>query len=230
MMSFEESRSKIDNYLSQVPHKSKVNKINICAYVYPIISQSDEPPKVLQYFLMFGEEVRSSEANQICELISETTLNTLKKEFGALVDALLEQALGENLSESDFYSRLWTAISTTPFFDKNNAKIFALYYIWIDVRIPYFQLPDGLAMSNQEFRAISDEIRSSIQKARFALKTTKFKSRTSRSSVLLEIISNQKGDKEKAVLMSYILAYADRTEPIRGAIERIVGKVDTIEL
>lgn len=226
MMLFEESKSKIASYLSQVPHKSEMNKINICAYVYPIILQSDEPPKVLQYFLVFGERVRSTETNQVCEVISETTLSTLKEEFGSLVDALLEQALGENLPESDFYSRLWTAINNTPFFDRDNAKIFALYYIWIDVRIPYFQLPDGLAMSNQEFQVISDEIRSSIQKARFALKTNKFKSRTSRSSVLLEIISNQKDDKERAVLMSYILAYANQTEPIREAIERIVGKFD----
>ena len=61
-------------------------------------------------------------------------------------------------------------------------------------------------MSNETFAKYSQSLNIYIQKAQFISRTNLFEQRTSRASVLLDLIDELKSREEKAVLMSHLLA------------------------
>ncbi len=225
-MSVAEIELKIDAFLSEVSRTTKNEKLNICAGIYRmLIERPEDAPEALQYFLEASERIEPTNSKIACEYISEATANSLKRQYADLVDALFEQQLSKNLPTLEFYQKIWEIVSTSPCFEDENARIFALYYIWIDARIPYFQLDNGISMSNKEFQEYSERMLRDIQKARFILKTNLFEQRTSRASVLLGLIESQKSDKEKSVLLSHILSLATPTFSGASALQEIFSKL-----
>lgn len=230
-MSITKLRLKIDAFLSEVCDQTKNDRLNICACIYRmLIEQPDDAPEALRYFFENSERIESANSRTADGNISESTGKELKKQYAELVDALFEQQLSKNLPISVFYQKIWEVISVSPCFDDENARIFALYYIWIDARIPYFQLDDGISMSNKEFQEYSEQMLTDIQKARFILRSKFFEQRTSRASVLLGLIESQKSDKEKAVLLSHILSFALPSPNNSNALREILSKLldDTV--
>lgn len=226
-MAITELRLKIDAILSEASDKTKNDRLNICACIYQmLIAQPDDAPEALRYFFENSELIESANCKTANDgNISESTGKILKKQYAEIVDALFEQQLSKNLPISVFYQKIWEIISVSPCFDDENARIFALYYIWIDARVPYFQLGDGMSMSNKEFQEHSDKMIKDIQKARFILRTTLFEQRTSRASVLLELIESQKSDKEKAVLLSHVLSFASPSPNSSSALREMLSKL-----
>lgn len=225
-MAITELRLKIDAILSKANDKTQNDRLNICACIYRIlIEQPNDAPEALRYFFENSELIESANSTAADGNISESTGKILKKQYAELVDALFEQQLSKNLPISVFYQKIWEIISISPCFDDENSRIFALYYIWIDARVPYFQLDDGISMSNKEFQEYSDQMINDIQKARFILRTNLFEQRTSRASVLLELIESQKSDKEKAVLLSHILSFATPSPNSSSALREMLSKL-----
>ena len=227
-METQELYLEIETFLSKVRNKTKTDRINICAWLFPkLCVESAIAPKVLQYFFESSEIIESSNNIIVDRRISESDAKELKRRYGDLVNALLEEMLSQNLSVTAFYQKLWHVITSSPSFNGNdNAKIFAVYYIWVDDRIPYFQLESGLQMSNQEFLEISKSLHSKIQKARFILRTNYFSQRSARASVLLDLIESTKDKKEKTILMAHILSFAEpiaiRSEAMKELLSRLI--------
>lgn len=206
-MSITELKLEMESILSETCNQTRYDKLNICADIYQsLIKFPTVATEALQWFFENSEEIESSNSKAANSYISETTAKKLHKQYAELVDALFEQILSKNLPVELFYQKIWEIIATSPCFDDDDARAFALYYIWIDARIPYFQLEDGLLMSNKEFQECSELLHTTIQKARFILRTNFFEQRTSRASVLLSLIEELKTEQEKAVLMAHILS------------------------
>ena len=144
--------------------------------------------------------------------ILDGKLKHLIEQNAKIVDASFEQILLKNLVENEFYQKLWDFISTSTSLESDDARAFAIFHIWKDYRIPYFQLEDGMYMQNEEFKKCSEELYGKIQKARFILSTQLFKQRTSRASVLLDLINSLKTEKEKTVLLAHILSFPTQEE------------------
>lgn len=206
-MSITELKLEIKSILSETCNQTRLDKLNICADIYQkLVKFPAVAVDALQWFFENSEKIESSNSKTASSYISETTSKKLHKQYSELVDALFEQILSKNLPVEIFYQKIWEIITTAPSFDDDDARIFALYYIWIDARVPYFKLEDGLFMSNKEFQECSELLHTTIQKARFILRTNLFEQRTSRASVLLSLIEGLKTEQEKAVLMAHILS------------------------
>lgn len=227
-METQELYIEIDSFLSEVRNETKTDRINICAWLFPkLCSDSAVAPKVLQHFFESSEIIESSNIIIVDKRISESDAKELKRQYGALVNALLEEMLSQNLPITAFYQKLWHVITSSPSFDGNDkAKIFAVYYIWIDDRIPYFQLESGLQMSDQDFLEISKSLHPKIQKARFILRTSFFSQRSARASVLLDLIESTKNKKERTVLFAHILSFSEpaaiRSEAMKELLSRLI--------
>ncbi len=78
-----------------------------------------------------------------------------------------------------------------------------MYYIWMDNRIPYFELPETLRVGREEYGQIVDKLLKKEQQARFIL-ASDFKQWSEVSYLLLELLDEVEDKKEKAVLLSYI--------------------------
>lgn len=200
----------IKNCLLHVKLDSKEDRINLCAWVYRKIKDATSPEENFQFFLDNADTIDSDETVEIKKLYSDDDLKRLKEEYASIVNPILNKILKENLQTSEFYKKLWNSLMRNPILDSEESKIFAIYYILIDARIPYFQLSDGMSMSNNKFAELTDLVVKDIEKARFILSTNKFDQRTCRASVLLELLEAHDKLEERVVLMAHILSISSK--------------------
>lgn len=196
----------IKNYLLHVKLEGKEDRINLCAWVYKKIKDATSPEENFQFFLDNADAIDSDETEEIKKVYSADDLKRLKEEYASIVNPILDKILKDNLKVSEFYKKLWNSLMQNPILDSEESKIFAIYYILIDARIPYFQLSDGMSMSNNKFAEMTDLLFKDIEKARFILSTNKFEQRTCRASVLLELLEAHDKLEERVVLMAHILS------------------------
>jgi hypothetical protein len=135
-------------------------------------------------------------------LVSEDDVKQLKEKNGKLVDSLLEGIIAGNPSEDDFYQRLWEVINSAVFHEEK-VRYFALYWVLIDMRIPYFCLSEGISMSNDRYKELSNKLGMRRAKIRFVAKRS-FDQKTQQASLLLEELDQVSGE-ERVVLMAYLI-------------------------
>ena len=215
----------IKEYLSHVKIDSKEERLNLCSWVYKKVKDSINPEHSFHFFLANVDSIDSDDSMTVVEEYSSADLKALKEEFGNLTDAIFEKILKENLEEDAFYSKLWTSITKNPMLDSEASKVFAIYYILIDARIPYYKLSDGMSMPNPKFAEISKQIEKDIEKARFILRTNRFEQRTNRASVMLELIDSYKDDEKRVVLMAHILSLSSKPTDMSRLLE-LLGESD----
>lgn len=140
--------------------------------------------------------------------ISQNEIDELKDTYGetvdALLDAFLQRAIKANMPANDFYTNVWNLIIQNPIFPTDKEKVFALYYVLIDSRIPYYPINPGLEMNNVEYRAIVEKCKDDLNKVRFVL-AVDFSQKTMEASNLLDILLAQSDYKVQTVIMSRII-------------------------
>lgn len=218
----------IDEYLSHVRLQGKLDRINMVFWVYHRIIESDVPEECFAHFLANADNIESDDTWTVDEHYNQEELNALKNEFGEFSDAIFEKLLKKNLDEDTFYKSLWKGITNNPLLDTEDSVVFSIYYTLIDARIPYFKLSDGMSMSNSQFAKISESIQRDIDKARFILRTNRFEQKTSRASVLLDLLDTKFGD-ERIVLMAHIISFANNRSSIAEGLLEALRQSDTIE-
>lgn len=187
------------------------NRFEICYDIYTGLMSNDESDRIelLDYACRnFGIKDSDGSFFPCGSGISKKEINDLKEEYGqtvdTLLDTLLQKAIKTNMSTSMFYENVWNLIIQNPIFSTKIEKVFALYYILIDARIPYYPINLGLEMNNSEFRNLIDICEEDIQKARFVL-AVDFPQKTMEASNLIDIIMSQDDYKKQVVIMSRIL-------------------------
>lgn len=184
---------------------AKGKKINICGKIYDVLKQDkDQGAQLLQFFCENAERITSSEEIEVPNIFTDGEIVDYRKAYGKIVDGILEKILIEKPQKEDFYNMLWQTITLKEIFKDEKAQVFALYYIWLDNRIPYFELSDTIHVDREEYREIIEKLLDKEQKARFIL-STDFKQWTEVSYLLLELLDEISDKKEKAVLLSCIL-------------------------
>lgn len=185
-------------------------RIDVCCRVYELITSIEgKEPELLRFFYENSEMLDSSEAVRAESVISDEERRTLEEHYGKLINSTLEAIIRKKLTADEFYRTLWKTIDDNPVFEDEKTKAFAVYFIWIDARVPYYQLEPGMKMSNDDFFEIIRKKLDDIKKIRFIL-TAPMEQRTERASILLELLNGCNDEKEKTVLMAQILAINSR--------------------
>lgn len=131
----------------------------------------------------------------------------------------------ENMDEKDFYDELWKkGIQNNPLFEQEDEKIYALYCVWMDRRIPYYKLDMGIRMPNEEYKEITVKNEARIRKAVFVINSD-FSQKTERASLLNKILDESKSESEKAVILAQILD-AMIQKVVEGLLNRTSGEED----
>ncbi len=188
----------------------KGERVDIAASVYFMLAKEEDAGSKLRYFLENADEIESSESMQVEKYFLPAQIGDLREKCSGLVNETLGKLIKENLDENDFYCRLWEkGIQENTMLEEESQKIFALYYIWRDDRIPYFKLEEGMKMSNEDFREISLSRQEQIEKAIFII-SNEFSQRTEKASLLNHVLEDCETEKEKAVLMAQILNLVEK--------------------
>ncbi len=197
-------------WLRDVLGKVKGEKIDVAAMIYTRIQQDNDPQDAFRYFLENADEIVSTEEEELEQSFTAAELQKLQKKCMPLIEGILESLLSENASKEEFYNRLWTdGICKNTLLQNDNERIYALYRIWQDIRIPYFQLEEGMKMSNEAYMECSDRNAYLIKKAFFIVGAS-FSQRTQQSDLLLRVLSECESDEDKVVVMAQILGYVER--------------------
>lgn len=170
-----------------------------------MINGADEPCEAFAYFCEHSYVDDNPDGQEVEAFFTAAQIQTLQKTFDDLLDGILNKLISKHLEKPDFYCELWKNIESDVLFEEEEQKMYALYRIWIDGRIPYFKIGDGLMMSDEEFKEIIDGAESLLRETAFIL-NCKFEQKTERSSVLLDVLNRCKDNKERAVVLAYIIS------------------------
>ena len=195
---------------------------DIVAKIYEMICKEENQGRALQEFLEYSMEEYEDieETINIPVYFTKQEIQVLEKNCGQLIEGALNKLILERLPKTDFYQKLWKKIIVeNSMLEEEKEKRFALYYIWKDNRIPYFDISGGLTMSNEEFKEICKYKEELLKKVNFVF-SINFLQRTQRSSLLLEIVNECKDEKERAVVLAHGLYIAENK-----GIEKIMNKL-----
>lgn len=140
---------------------------------------------------------------------SEKEIKELGATFGSYIDETIKSALYSTYLQNkpiEFaYDLLWNLIFDNDLFMTDKEKSFALFWIIIDNMIPFQSLNSAIKMDAEQFKKISDTLKSSIHRIEYLIDFP-FVQRTETASLIMEEIQKCKTTDEKAVIMSYALA------------------------
>lgn len=188
--------------------------INVCYIVFNLICQSDktDQPILFEYFCNIYGTIDSNEEKPVPKEITSQELVILKNHLKDFVNGKLQSTINRDLEETLFYKNIWDFITDTINFSNNKEMAFALYWIVIDRKIPYFRLSGTLRMSNEEFSSAQDKLIRSIQKIRYIL-ASDFDQKTEKAYHLLqELDLYNESPNHKAVLMARIISEFEKRE------------------
>lgn len=173
--------------------------------IYGRIQKENEPQAAFRYFLENADEINSTKEEDAEQIFTATEVQQLGKKCDSLIEGILKRFISENVSETEFYDRLWTdGICGNTLLQNDREKIYALYKIWQDGRIPYFQLEEGLTMANEQFGECCNKNRELIKKAFFIINSS-FSQRSQQSDLLLKILGECDTNEDRVVVMAQIL-------------------------
>lgn len=205
MANVDEIKIEIFNFLSHADGAT----IDKCYAIFSRIIKGETLEQQAELFKYACETFGTKQSTK--ELIVEGVIDEEEKELlieklGKYVNGLLDNFLRRNIKEFDFYQGLWEAIITDKLVLKDEIdKVFAVYYILIDSRIPYFRLGESIPMTTEKLNEYLRDLTSYRQKIRFIL-SVPIDSKTERAGFLLEVLDEfQKSPEERAALMVYLM-------------------------
>ena len=204
-MSVDELKVEIFDVIS----RSDGEAINKCYAIFSRIikaSSIEDQADLFKFACEYYGTKKSTKDLKLPSVIDDEKRDELERHLGKYVNGVLDTFLRRNLNEMEFYSSLWKQIISDPLILLDETeKVFALYYILIDRRIPYFQLGKSIEMSNEEYKTIMDRLTLVKHKIRFVL-SIPIKTKTERAGYLLALLDDYKDSpKERAVIMSYLI-------------------------
>lgn len=196
----------LDNFLGKVSGEM----LDITAMIYEQIVEENDPAAAFQYFLEHADDIISMETIPAPPRYTASKIHELQYKCKDYVKGILITALKQKGSAKEFYTRLWSTLTdnNAMLSDKDDI-VYAIYKIWMCDCIPYFELEDGVRMSNEQFRDIAQKNKALIKKVNYIIGAP-LEQRTETGSLLLRVLSECETETEKSVIMAQILGRVER--------------------
>lgn len=185
--------------------------IDFCLYFYNQIKNDPYEQQVCCFQVLCEEYgfVKSNETVILQKTISETELDLLTDQYGEYVNevlnSLLKKAYNIGYSSREFYHDLWAAFLNGGLITTEKEYAFAIYYVIIDRKIPYFMLEQGLRMDNEAFENYMIQNRDVIAKLRFILNHD-FPQKTEEASLIVRELTKLETYEEQVIAMVAVLS------------------------
>lgn len=202
--------------INDILDRSNGKTIETAAMVYQVIMKEEDRSTAFQCFLENtintdeAEYEEVSEGTEIRGFFNKEQVEILTRKCEHLTEGILDKIISKNLEPEDFYSELWKkGIEENAILETEEEKIYVLYRIWIDGRIPYFKLEEGIRMDGARFAEIVKAKEDDLKKMIF-IYNSYFSQRTERSSQFIKILDSCRTEEEKAVIMAQILSFMEQ--------------------
>jgi hypothetical protein len=199
----------------------EANEINLAYVLYQLIEKAppEDRPAVLKHTAENWRSAASSHEYKFSPVISDNEQKELEERYGLLVDRFLVLLLDEKPSVETFYERLY-AVICNPIFETAAARVFALLWFLLDKRIPYFELQQGLRISNEDWQALSIKLRVELARIKFILASS-FDQRSEQADLLLRELDHLEGP-DRVRLMAVVVWELERAKSLLAELESVV--------
>lgn len=202
--------------------------IDCCLYFYNRIKQESYEHQVNCFQVLCEEygSVKSNETVILEKAIRKSELDILTDQYGKYVNevlnSLLKKSYNNGYSSREFYHNLWAAFINGGIITSEKEYAFAIYYVIIDRKIPYFVLGRGLRMDNQIFQNYMIEKREVVAKLRFILNHG-FAQKTEEASLIVRELTKLETFEEQVIAMVAVLStLRDEQKRLRKYLNSII--------
>lgn len=194
---------------------SNVNKgINLTAACFNEIKKApaEEQPRLAEDFFILYKSAFSFGKIKLPTLVSSSEDKKYTLKYHDLVDSRMMELQNQELSDREFYTRLWSFLRDDPVFPNEKARIVAMFICASDQRMPYFKLDKDqmLSMDKEEYAAAMKDLGEHLlAKLEYILRAD-FDQNTEQASLIVQMMDQVPDHKLRCVLMSRVLAYYSR--------------------
>lgn len=196
----DEIKRLLDNFTGEI--------YNLC---YEILITSENQVAAFEYVCKNLFEYPKNGTIQVKEYFSEEELEEYESIYGDTIKGLLNANIkkcdfGIVVAE-DFYKSLWEIYCTV--FPTEKGRAFAFYYTIRSKSIPYQYIGKPLSMSNEQFRTLTEQNKTSIDKIKY-IKASRYGQRTERASLLLNCLNEIEDFDSKVVVLAHALSILEQ--------------------
>lgn len=176
-----------------------------CSSIWEFISEKPENEQELYFSLFLSQlDFEDIEIKDYKEYL-DGALSNITPDIDRLEKRIVSNMVQQNIPEDRFYQNLWYKICDTTLLLEQSAQIAFLARLWLDLRVPYYQIDEGCTMENEEFSSIRKKISPLLKKAYFIL-AIPFRQRTQRASLLISLADEIENEREKVVFWANVIA------------------------
>lgn len=159
---------------------------------------------LLQQFVEQYAGKAEVQKDAICQSMSRERLGELLRNNESLVDGYLEHLAYKEMSQDEFYRRVWSFLQNREFFEDDEVSSVAFIWVCRHRLVPYYYYPDRMRMENEVYRDCIRKQDQQRHELRFALEY-RFIQKTETASVLWKILHEPESEEEQVVLLSSLL-------------------------
>lgn len=205
---------KAEDKLTKLLEAAKGNSTDIYYTVYEdFIKNGEQPWHNLQKIIEYAYDVGTDDKNS--KRIDNKKINDIVKKHGYFLSELVRYFIVENVSEEDFYKKIYNTVFISDIFPKeDDVRVVLLQLLAKNIPgLPYFPLSNVMKMDDNEFREASKKMLPQLRKGMSVLNRG-LETNTETISQLWPISKELQNDREKIIFFSAIvgLAFGNRTK------------------
>lgn len=202
--------TKWENELKTILTAQNEGRMGIASRVFVLLKESGAyAPLLLQDFYECSFLMPFDAEKQGKRLYTKKEEQNL---VGKLRDSGLIQQIQDlfqkNYSKNEFYEQLWEIICNSKILKSEKQRVFILYLMWGNPRIPYFQLTDMIQFTEDDVSEELEKVQLLIAEAKYAL-FSRFPNRPEEAYAMVRLFDEVPTNKGKAVLLSMIIRYVE---------------------
>ncbi len=175
-------------------------------FCYEVLKTAQNHKEAFAYVCKNFSESPEHGTIAVPSYFAEDEIEAFETLCGSTVNGLIKMSMKKCdlgiISPESFYSDLWDSFCKNFSSDKELA--FAFYYTVIDPAIPYQYLGKAMSMSNEQFRKLTEENNSLIEKILY-IKKNRHTQRTEEASLLLNCLDEIEDRKVKVVVLAHAI-------------------------
>ena len=186
-----------ENLLQQINSATSFSDcFALCKAAY-LFLQKQPPEKLPEMLVWFFSEAASKKQEGESEH---------SHKYKKLITGLVDVFSANGYPEFQYYQKLWVGLEDLLHDASLDERAYCLLAILQDERTPYYEMPEGIRIPNEQFKEIVYAIRPSIQKMEFALQLST-SHKTEWASRIIHLLDNLENNVQKSVFLVCLLIY-----------------------
>lgn len=198
---------------SNAVEENKYCLFDICkACMALLIENADNAQEGFQYFLNQVQMPRynSDEIPEGFFNIEENEIDDpTQMRIREMESQIVKELIFQDVSEKVFYGEIWKRMSDPLLVSDSYQKSYFLLRMWLDSRVPYYQLGLGVNMSNEAYKKCVQQVNSSYKKMLFAMNAG-YPQKTQKASILMKIAEEIPSQEQRIVFWALTLGRLER--------------------